>query len=89
MAKTSWVVKNEKRKVLTARHAAKRRELRKIVKNPKTTVEERAAAYHTLRGLPRDSSATRIRNRCQVSGRDWNARLGRRRRNCLTWAFSA
>ena len=69
MAKTSWVVKNEKRKVLTARHAAKRRELQKIVKNPKTTVEERAAAYHTLRGLPRDSSATRIRNRCQVSGR--------------------
>ena len=69
MAKTSWVVKNEKRKVLSARHSAKRRELRAIVKNPKTTEEERTAAYRALRKLPRDSSPTRVRNRCQVTGR--------------------
>jgi len=69
MAKTSKIVKNEKRKVLSARHAVKRRELRAIILNPKTTDEARATAYRAIRKLPRDSSPTRIRNRCQMSGR--------------------
>jgi small subunit ribosomal protein S14 len=69
MAKTSKIVKNEKRKVLDARYAARRRALQKIVKSAKTSDEDRAAAYAALRKLPRDSSAIRIRNRCQVSGR--------------------
>lgn len=69
MAKTSKKVKNELRKKLSAKHLARRHELRKIVKNPKTSDEARAAAYAALRKLPRDSSATRVRNRCQVSGR--------------------
>ena len=45
MAKTSKIVKNEERKVLVARYAEKRRALLATIKNPKTTSEERAAAY--------------------------------------------
>ena len=69
MAKTSKKVKNEMRKKLTAKFLNRRHELRAIVKNPKTTAVERAAAYAAMRKMPRDASATRIRNRCQVSGR--------------------
>jgi small subunit ribosomal protein S14 len=69
MAKTSKIVKNEKRKVLSAKHRTKRRELQKIVKHPNTSEDDRAAAYAALRKLPRDSSPIRIRNRCQMSGR--------------------
>ncbi|GMV10915.1 MAG: 30S ribosomal protein S14 [Gemmatimonadota bacterium] len=69
MAKTSKIVKNEERKVLVARHAEKRRALLATIKNPKTTDEEREAAYSKLRELPRNSSRTRIRNRCSMTGR--------------------
>lgn len=69
MAKTSLKVKNEERKVLTAKYREKRLALQKIVKNPKSTDEQREAAYAKLRKLPRNSSATRIRNRCSMSGR--------------------
>jgi small subunit ribosomal protein S14 len=69
MAKTSKKVKNEMRKKLTAKFLVRRHELRKIVKNPKTSTEDRTAAYAAMRKMPRDASATRVRNRCQVSGR--------------------
>lgn len=69
MAKTSKIVKNEERKVLVARHAEKRRALLATIKNPKTGDAEREAAYSKLRKLPRNSSRTRIRNRCSMSGR--------------------
>lgn len=69
MAKTSAVVRNEKRKQLAARYAARRRELVRIIKNPDSTTEERVAAYERLRRLPRNSAAVRIRNRCAMSGR--------------------
>jgi small subunit ribosomal protein S14 len=69
MAKTSKIVKNEERKVLVARHADKRRALLATIKNPKTSDEAREAAYGKLRKLPRNSSATRIRNRCSMTGR--------------------
>jgi small subunit ribosomal protein S14 len=69
MAKTSATVRNERRKVLAAKYFTKRQELVAIVKNPKTTPEERAAAYAKLRKLPRNSARIRIRNRCSMSGR--------------------
>ncbi len=69
MAKTSKIVKNEERKVLVARHAEKRRALLATIKNPKTSDEAREAAYRKLRKLPRNSSATRIRKRCSMTGR--------------------
>ncbi|MBK6489909.1 MAG: 30S ribosomal protein S14 [Gemmatimonadetes bacterium] len=69
MAKTSKIVKNEERKVLVARYAEKRRALLAIVKSPKSTNEERVAAYSKLRKLPRNTSRVRIRNRCSMTGR--------------------
>jgi small subunit ribosomal protein S14 len=69
MAKTSKLAKNEQRRELVARHATKRAQLKAVIRNPKSTEEERAAAYASLRKMPRDSSAVRIRNRCAMSGR--------------------
>jgi small subunit ribosomal protein S14 len=69
MAKTSAIVRNERRQKLAAKHFVKRQDLVAIVKNPRTTPEDRAAAYAKLRKLPRNSSPIRIRNRCSMSGR--------------------
>jgi len=69
MAKKSSIEKNERRKKLVARYAAKRRALKAVVRNPASTEEERAAAQLALAKLPRNSSRTRIRNRCEITGR--------------------
>ena len=69
MAKTSKIVKNEERKVLAARYCVRREALRAIIRNPKSTEEQREAAYVKLRKLPRNSAAIRIRNRCSMTGR--------------------
>ncbi|RRJ96080.1 30S ribosomal protein S14 [Opitutaceae bacterium TAV4] len=69
MPKTSAINRNEKRKSLVAKHAAKRAELKAILANPETGDEEFFAAQKKLQKLPRNSSAVRIRNRCSLSGR--------------------
>jgi len=69
MAKTSKIKKNEQRQVIVAKYAARRRELKAIIKNPKSSDEQRADAYAALRKMPRDASAVRVRNRCSFSGR--------------------
>ncbi|TDC25828.1 30S ribosomal protein S14 [Streptomyces sp. 8K308] len=69
MAKKSKIAKNEQRKVVVARYAARRAELKEIVRRPGTTAEEREAAQRELRRQPRDASATRVRNRDSVDGR--------------------
>jgi small subunit ribosomal protein S14 len=69
MAKISKVVKNEKRRKMVATHAAKRLELKKIIKNPKSTLEEVDAAILKLQKMPRDASSVRVRNRCSQTGR--------------------
>ena len=69
MPKTSAIQRNEKRKRLTAKFAAVRAELKAALKNPATTDELFFAAQKKLQKLPRNSSATRIRNRCSLSGR--------------------
>jgi small subunit ribosomal protein S14 len=69
MAKISKIVKNEKRKVLVAQHAERRRELKKIINNPSSSIEEVDAAVMRLQKLPRDASPVRVRNRCSQSGR--------------------
>ncbi|WP_432155986.1 MULTISPECIES: 30S ribosomal protein S14 [unclassified Streptomyces] len=69
MAKKSKIAKNEKRRETVARYAARRAELKEIVRRPTSTAEERAAAQAELRRQPRDASATRVRNRDQVDGR--------------------
>jgi small subunit ribosomal protein S14 len=63
MAKTSVVVRNEKRKVTVEKYAALREELKKKI----AAGDEEAAKK--LRALPRNSSATRVRNRCNLTGR--------------------
>ena len=69
MAKTSKVVKNDRRREVVARCAERRAELKKIIVAPNSTAAEREAATRELRRQPRDASATRIRNRDVVDGR--------------------
>ncbi|KQV31679.1 30S ribosomal protein S14 [Rhizobium sp. Root1203] len=69
MAKTSAVEKNKRRRITVANHAAKRAELKAIIMNQALPIEERFKASIKLASLPRDGSKTRIRNRCEVSGR--------------------
>jgi small subunit ribosomal protein S14 len=69
MAKTSSVEKNERRRKLVKRYEAKRKKLKAVAMDKSKPVEERFAARLKLAELPRNSSATRIRNRCELSGR--------------------
>ena len=69
MAKTSKTVKNAERREIVARYATRRAALKKTIYNPETTPDDREAAFKALRAMPRDASATRIRNRCQMTGR--------------------
>jgi small subunit ribosomal protein S14 len=69
MAKTSSVEKNEKRRRLAKQYAAKRKRLKAITQDKKLSMEERFAAQLKLAAMPRNSAKTRIRNRCELTGR--------------------
>jgi small subunit ribosomal protein S14 len=69
MAKTSSVEKNNRRRKLTKKFASKRARLKAIAYDKELPLEERFEAQLKLAQLPRNSSATRIRNRCEVTGR--------------------
>ena len=69
MAKTSSIEKNLKRIKLTKKFAKKRANLKKIINNKKLPLEERFTAQLKLSKLPRNSAKTRIRNRCEITGR--------------------
>jgi small subunit ribosomal protein S14 len=69
MAKKSSVEKNEKRRKLAKKFAAKRARLKAITKNQTLSMEERFAAQLKLAVLPRNSAPNRIRNRCELTGR--------------------
>ena len=69
MAKTSAIQRNLKRIKLSKKFLKKRENLKKIIKNKKLPLEERFAAQLKLAKIPRNSSKTRIRNRCEISGR--------------------
>lgn len=69
MAKKSKIAKNEKRRETVARYAARRAELKELIRRPGTGEPERAAAQAELARQPRDASATRVRNRDSVDGR--------------------
>jgi small subunit ribosomal protein S14 len=69
MAKTSSVEKNNRRRKLASRYAAKRKALKEIVMNQSLPIEERFRAQLKLAALPRNSAKSRIRNRCEVTGR--------------------
>jgi small subunit ribosomal protein S14 len=69
MAKTSMVNRDLKRAKLAKKFAAKRDALRNIVKSAKASYDERMEAAVKLQKLPRDSSPSRHRNRCALTGR--------------------
>ena len=69
MAKKSAVNRNERVKQLVKQHAEKRKALKAIASNESLPLEERFEARLKLAELPRNSSKTRIRNRCEVTGR--------------------
>jgi small subunit ribosomal protein S14 len=69
MAKKSSIEKNNRRKRMTKNAAPARAKLKAIIADKKRPMEERFAATLKLAKLPRNSSATRIRNRCEMSGR--------------------
>jgi small subunit ribosomal protein S14 len=69
MAKTSSVEKNNRRRKLSAQYAEKRKRLKAIANDLKRPAEERFAARIKLAEMPRNSSPTRIRNRCELTGR--------------------
>ena len=66
MAKLSSINKNNKRIKLSEKFKKKRSELKKIIMNKKLPLEERFKAQQKLSNLPRNSSRTRIMNRCQI-----------------------
>jgi small subunit ribosomal protein S14 len=69
MSKVSSVERNERRRRLVARHAAKRARLKAVAEDDSKSREERFAARLKLAEMPRNSSKTRIRNRCEITGR--------------------
>ena len=69
MAKQSSVNKNNRRRKLVQQYATKRAKLKEIIGDEKVAPAERMAATIKLSQLPRNSSKTRIRNRCELTGR--------------------
>ena len=69
MAKTSSIQRNLKRIRLAKKFLKKRENLKKIIKNRKLPLEDRFAAQLKLAKIPKNSSKTRIRNRCEITGR--------------------
>src|SRR5262245_17470788 len=69
MAKKSSVNKNNHRRKLVAQYAAKRKKLKGIANDMAKPVEERFAARLKLAQLPRNSAPSRVRNRCELTGR--------------------
>ncbi|RZQ63745.1 30S ribosomal protein S14 [Amycolatopsis suaedae] len=69
MAKKSKIAKDAQRRVVVARYAQRRAELKRIVAAPGSSAQERAAAVSALQALPRDASPTRLRNRDVADGR--------------------
>ena len=69
MAKTSMVNREIKRAKLAKKYAAKRTELKTIISSQTASYEDKMDAAVKLQKLPRDSSPSRQRNRCEISGR--------------------
>ena len=69
MAKKSKVVKNLQRQRIVEQYAKKRSELLSIIKDPKTSIDDKRLAYMKIEKLPRDANPIRVRNRCNLTGR--------------------
>lgn len=69
MAKTSMIARETKRTKTVKKYAAKRAELKRIIKDPTSTFEQVEAACLALQKQPRDASPARQQRRCQITGR--------------------
>ncbi|PVA11243.1 30S ribosomal protein S14 [Pelagivirga sediminicola] len=69
MAKKAMIEREKKRQKLVQKYAAKRAALKEIINDESKPMEERFRATLKLADLPRNSSATRLHNRCQLTGR--------------------
>jgi small subunit ribosomal protein S14 len=69
MAKKSSIEKNNRRRRMTKKFAVRRARLKAIARDKSRPMEDRFSAALKLATLPRNSSATRIRNRCEMTGR--------------------
>lgn len=69
MAKLSQVLRDKRREKLIAKYAEKRAELRKRLKDPNVTIEEKMEIQEQFAKLPRNSCPTRLNRRCAISGR--------------------
>lgn len=69
MAKKSAIEKNNKRRQLAAKYAARRTRLKELAMDESLSDQEKFAARLKLAKLPRNSAPSRIRNRCEVTGR--------------------
>lgn len=69
MAKKSLIERELKRERLVAKYADKYAELKRIADDAKRSDEERAAARLGLQSLPRNANPTRLRSRCEITGR--------------------
>ena len=69
MAKKSMIERQKKRERMVAKYAAKRAALNETINDQSKPMEERFKATLKLAELPRNSSETRLHNRCQLTGR--------------------
>lgn len=69
MAKKSMIARENKRSKLVDKYEVKRKALKEIIRDPKTSIEDQEVALLKLQKLPRDSSPSRQRNRCKITGR--------------------
>jgi small subunit ribosomal protein S14 len=69
MAKTSMIERDKRRTQVAKKYATVRTRLKETIRSPKSSPDERTAAQAKLQALPRDSSPTRQRNRCSITGR--------------------
>ena len=69
MAKKSMIAREVKRANLIKKYDAKRKALKEVVRSPNTSFEEKENAQIQLQKLPRDSRQSRLRNRCNMTGR--------------------
>ena len=69
MAKKSMIARENKRVKLVSKYATKRKALKEIIRDPDSSFEDKENAQIKLQKLPRDSSSSRLRNRCNLTGR--------------------
>ncbi|MFM8341048.1 MAG: 30S ribosomal protein S14 [Methylomonas sp.] len=69
MAKKSMIAREAKRAQLIQKFDAKRNALKEIIRSPNASYEDKESAQLQLQKLPRDSSRSRLRNRCNLTGR--------------------